>query len=350
MSEHSDPQHDHGTRNVNSPEELHEMLARSAATEQADARDVLVEEAVSGKGEQTPSFEQTPRKMAIGIACVLIGGTCWGVNGAVSKILMEEYHAAPLWIACVREIIAGIIFLVAAMIGTPHSLRSAVTSWREYPKFVGAALTCVTLVQVAYLFSIQWTNAGTATVLQTVNLLMVLIYVCVRAKRRPTKREVIGVALAFVGVWLLATGGKLSTLSMPLPGLFWGLMDAFSCACLAIIPVGLIARYGNLTFNGLTFLISGLILLPFVKPWQNMPHFDARGWWLMAFTVVVGTVVAFWLFMAGVVRIGSMRATLLATIEPVTATISSVLWTGSVFTPVDIVGFVLILIMSFLVQ
>ena len=45
-----------------------------------------------------------------------------------------------------------------------------------------------------------------------------------------------------------------------------------------------------------------------------------------------------------------MRATLLATIEPVTATISSVLWTGSVFTPVDIVGFVLILIMSFLVQ
>ena len=145
-----------------------------------------------------------------------------------------------------------------------------------------------------------------------------------------------------MGVWLLATGGKLSTLSMPLPGLFWGLMDAFSCACLAIIPVGLIARYGNLTFNGLTFLISGLILLPFVKPWQNMPHFDARGWWLMAFTVVVGTVVAFWLFMAGVVRIGSMRATLLATIEPVTATISSVLWTGSVFTPVDIVGFVLI--------
>ena len=65
------------------------MLARSAATGQADARDVLVEEAVSGKGEQTPSFEQTPRKMAIGIACVLIGGTCWGVNGAVSKILME---------------------------------------------------------------------------------------------------------------------------------------------------------------------------------------------------------------------------------------------------------------------
>ncbi|MCB5635091.1 DMT family transporter, partial [Bifidobacterium animalis] len=73
------------------------------------------------------------------------------------------------------------------------------------------ALTCVTLVQVAYLFTIHWTNAGTATVLQTVNLPMVLIYVCVRANRRPTKREVIGVAVAFVGVWLLATGGKPST-------------------------------------------------------------------------------------------------------------------------------------------
>ena len=208
----------------------------------------------------------------------------------------------------------------------------------------------MTLVQVAYLFSIHWPNAGTATVLQTVNLLMVLVYVCVRGRRKPTVREVVGVALAFAGVWLLATGGDLGALSLPLPGLLWGLADAFACACLAIIPVKLIAKYGNFVVNGITFLLSGLILTPFVRPWTHVPAFDARGWWLLVFTVVVGTFVAFWLYMAGVVRIGSMRATMFGTIEPVAATVTAVMWTGAIFTPIDLIGFALILIMAFLVH
>ena len=66
--------------------------------------------------------------------------------------------------------------------------------------------------------------------------------------------------------------------------------------------------------------------------------------------MVGGTFGAFWLFMAGMMRIGSMRATMLATIEPVMATVSAVAWTGAVFTPVDLLGFALILLMVFLVR
>ena len=156
--------------------------------------------------------------------------------------------------------------------------------------------------------------------------------------------------LLHAGVWLLATGGDLGALSLPLPGLLWGLADAFACACLAIIPVKLIAKYGNFVVNGITFLLSGLILTPFVRPWAHAPAFDARGWWLLVFTVVVGTFVAFWLYMAGVVRIGSMRATMFGTIEPVAATVTAVMWTGAIFTPIDLIGFALILIMAFLVH
>ncbi len=35
--------------------------------------------------------------MMAGIACTLVGGVLWGVNGSVSKILMEQYtHASPV--------------------------------------------------------------------------------------------------------------------------------------------------------------------------------------------------------------------------------------------------------------
>ena len=206
------------------------------------------------------------------------------------------------------------------------------------------------LVQVAYLESINWTNSGTATVLQSLNLLFVLGVVCLRGRRLPGAREGIGVALAFAGTVLIATGGDFTTLKLPLVGLIWGAINAASTAAMVFLPVKLIERWGNFTVNGIAFLISGLVLLPFVRPWATAPQLDWLGVGLMAFTVIGGTFGAFWLYMAGVVRVGSMRATMLGTSEPVMATISAVAWTDAVFEPTDLVGFVMILIMVFLVR
>lgn len=326
---------------------IEHALETSAREEVEDAQET---EQRQNKGSHEPSVEQTPRRMLTGITFTLLGGVLWGVNGSVSKILMDGYGVNPLWLGCVRELGAGIMFLTCAAIATPHSLLAALKDVRAYPKYIGLAISCSLFVQCAYLFSIHWTNAGTATVLQTLNLIMVLCYVCIHGKRKPSIREILGVALAFGGVVLIATGGSFSSLSLPLPGLMWGLIDALSCACLAILPLKMIAQYGNFVFNGLVFFISGLILTPIVRPWQHFPTFDTRGWVLLAFTIIVGTFVAFWLFMAGIVRVGSMRATLLGTIEPVVATITAVVWTGAVFVPTDIAGFIMILIMVFLVQ
>ena len=64
--------------------------------------------------------------------------------------------------------------------------------------------------------------------------------------------------------------------------------------------------------------------------------------------VVVGTFGAYALYLQGVKDAGSMRASLLGTIEPVTATIASVVWLATPFSPAEIVGFVLIIVMVYL--
>ena len=256
------------------------------------------------------TFERTPKDLIIGIAMTLCGGVLWGVNATVSKILMGTYHASPLWIACVRELAAGVLFLTCSAIMTPKLLTGALRDRKSYPRLLATAIICVLLVQVAYLESINWTNSGTATVLQSLNLLFVLGVVCLRGRRLPGVREGIGVALAFAGTVLIATGGDFTTLKLPLVGLIWGAINAASTAAMVFLPVKLIERWGNFTVNG----------------------------------------IAFWLYMAGVVRVGSMRATMLGTSEPVMATISAVAWTDAVFEPTDLVGFVMILIMVFLVR
>ncbi|WP_298049724.1 DMT family transporter [uncultured Bifidobacterium sp.] len=294
--------------------------------------------------------ERTPRNLIIGIAMTLLGGVLWGMNATVSKLLMADYHVSPLWIACVRELGAGAIFVICSAVMTPKQFVGIVRDRKSYPRLLAIALICVLLVQVSYLFAIDWTNSGTATVLQSLNLLFVLGFVCIRGRRLPGRREAVGVALAFVGTVLIATGGNLSTLKLPLIGLIWGLVDAASTAAMSIMPTKLIAKWGNFTVNGIAFLISGIVLLPVVRPWVTAPQLDWAGIGLMTFTVVGGTFGAFWLFMAGVMRVGSMRATMLGTSEPVMATVSAVAWTGEVFTSTDLAGFAMILIMVFLVR
>jgi len=204
--------------------------------------------------------ERTPRNLIIGIAMTLLGGVLWGMNATVSKLLMADYHVSPLWIACVRELGAGAIFVICSAVMTPKQLVGIVRDRKSYPRLLAIALICVLLVQVSYLFAIDWTNSGTATVLQSLNLLFVLGFVCIRGRRLPGRREAVGVALAFVGTVLIATGGNLSTLKLPLIGLIWGLVDAASTAAMSIMPTKLIAKWGNFTVNGIAFLISGIVL------------------------------------------------------------------------------------------
>ena len=295
-------------------------------------------------------LEQTPKSLLIGTGMTLLGGAMWGMNSTVAKLLMRDYQLDPVWLSCVRALFASLIFLVGSAITTPQKLAGAVKDVKSYPKYLVTTLICVLLVQVSYLMTIDWTNSGTATVLQTLNLVFVLSWVCLRVKRLPLKRELVGVLLALAGTFLIATGGNLSTLALPPQGLAWGLANAIATSALSIMPTAMIAKWGNFVTNGIMFLISGLVLCPFVQPWAHLPKFDVASVSMLLFTVVLGTFGAYALFMAGVMRIGSIRATMLGTIEPVMATLTAVLFTGVVFGPADLVGFILIIVMVFLVR
>ena len=101
---------------------------------------------------ETASFERTPKAMLLGAVLVLLGGVLWGINATVSKLLMADYHADPLWIACVRELAAGALFLACAGVRTPKLLAGAVRDRRSYPMLLFAALTFVSLLERGFPF------------------------------------------------------------------------------------------------------------------------------------------------------------------------------------------------------
>jgi len=307
-----------------------------------------------GAGERpqaaTPSVGEDRARVRRGIAFTLVGGTFWGLNGTVSSWLMSTYSIDPLWLVCLRELTACWLFLAAAA-ARPQSraqLTGVLRDRRGLAEVLAVSIGAILFSQVAYLEAVNATSSAMATVMQSLGMALVLVYTCVRARRGPRWKEALGLALALAGTFLLATGGNPGQLSLPVDGLVWGLVCAVSSACLSILPARPMARWGNFTVNGIAFLVSGCILAGFYRPWEHMPALDAVAVAALVFVVVVGTFGSYALFLQGVHDAGSMRAALLGTSEPIAATVSTVLFLGTAFTPVDLLGFALILAMVYL--
>lgn len=168
--------------------------------------------------------------------------------------------------------------------------------------------------------------------------------------RLPRKREVFGLILTLVGVVLIATNGDISSLAMPLPGLVWGLLSAVGLAAYNIIPVKLIGRYGSLVTMGFSMFVAGVSMCFIEQPWTVSVDLNTEVILGMAAIIVVGTVIAAWVYMQAIADIGAVKASMIAAVEPVAATIFTVTLLGTRFELVDLVGFACIVAMVLLVS
>ena len=292
--------------------------------------------------------EASTRKMLAGVIATLVGGSFWGFSGTSASFLFSNYHIDTLWLMSVRQLLAGLLFMIVVLATDRARLVKLWKTRADRRQLLLFTVFGLFFNQFCYLTAVRLTNAGTATVLQCLQLIIILGYTCVVSRRGPRRREVAGIALALGGTFLIATGGDPTSLHMSVAGLVAGLMCAVSAACMAVIPAKILPAYGSPIVTGSAMLTAGIVSCAIVRPWTAMPALDASGIEALAIFVVVGAFLAYMLYMQGVKDIGSVRASLIGTVEPVSATITSAIMLGTVFLPTDIIGFAMIIVMMFL--
>lgn len=288
------------------------------------------------------------RKMALGTLAAFAGGTFWGFSGTSASYLFDVCHIETFWLMSVRQVIAGLLFMFVVLRKDRDRLIELWTTPADRKQLILFTIFGLLFNQLCYLSAVRLTNAGTATVFQCLQLVVVMGYACVTAHRLPRTREALGILLALGGTFLIATGGDPSTLNISPMGLLSGLLCAVGGACIAIIPAGILNKYGSPVVTGSAMLTAGVVSCVFVQPWAHMPALDAAGVEALAVFVVIGSFFAYMLYMQGVKDIGSVRASLIGTVEPVSATITSAVMLGTVFLPTDLIGFAMIIVMMFL--
>lgn len=278
-----------------------------------------------------------------GTAFGLFGGCSWGFSGACAQYLFAHYDIDPLWISSVRMLCAGIALSLVALVAFRGPFLALFKRPKTFAYLVFFAVCGLAFCQITYLLAIQHSNAGTATVIQYTGPVMIVVYMCVVGRRLPSVREVIAVACVVVGVYLLATHGDPTTLALTPVALFWALVSAFAYALYSLMPRGLMARYGSVPVVAASLLVGGIVFTIGLQSWSVDPGLDLGGYAVLFVGLVLfGTVVGFTLYFQAVKDIGAAKTSLIASIETVSATAFAVLWLGTAFSWIDIVGFVFI--------
>ncbi len=293
--------------------------------------------------EGTMTETKAGKREKLGILCCVAGAMSWGLSGTCSEALFSQYPVDTSWVTAVRMTAAGILLLILAFSKQSLDLKILIKEKKVLWEILLFALAGLALCQYAYLSAIKWTNSGTATVIQNLSIVFIAGYVCLSTRTAPDKRTVLCIILALIGVWLLATGGKPGNMKLTSKGLLWGLMAGIGAASYSLLSRKPVKRLGSIPVTGLGMFTGGIALSLITRAWNIPAVLDGRAILYIAVIVLLGTVGAFTLFLQGISMVGSVKAALLACLEPLTAAALSVIWLHSSFTPADLIGFACIL-------
>ena len=161
-------------------------------------------------------------------------------------------------------------------------------------------------------------------------------------RQRPHIYEAASVVCAFAGIFLIATHGSLNSLAISRPALIWGLTSAVCFTIYCLYPQKLYNEYGLVNIIGWSSLIASIFLALVTKTF-SLPHMDGRIIAASLAVAIVGSLIPFTIYSLGISILGSVKASLFVTVEPVSSALLTWIFLGTQFTRMDLIGFLLIL-------
>ena len=277
-----------------------------------------------------------------GYMLAILGGVSWGISGVCSQYLFMKYEVSADWLTAVRMLLSGILLLMLAL--QKEHMRVFMI-WKERKDviwLIAFGLAGLLLCQYTFLAAIKYSNSATATVLQSLNVVLMAIVMAVWNKKRMSKIQIAAIILAVSGTYLIATKGNPMSMDISVKGLTFGILAAVGVVIYTLLSRPIIASWGNLTITGWGMLIGGSVLFVLTRAWIFPTNLDLPAWIIIAVIVIIGTAVGFSVFLESVKYIGPVKSTLLGCLEPASATILSALVLGTRFTVVELIGFVLV--------
>jgi drug/metabolite transporter (DMT)-like permease len=299
------------------------------------------------------------RRPALGYAMVLTAAGLWAVNGVISKVIIESGEVPAQRLTEVRTTGAFLLLAATLALTRPETLR---VRRAELPILLIFGVLGLALVQWLYFEAISRLDIGVALLIQYIAPVLVALWARF-AYHEPVRRRIwAALALSILGIALLVE--LWHGLTLDGLGVAAALGSATTFAVYVLSAERAVTKRDPVSLVCYGFLLAS-IFWAVVQPWSSFPaeliddsisllgrldHLSLPVWLLMAWMVVLGTIVPFALLAASLQHIPASRAAITAMFEPVAATAFAFAWLGEALTEFQLIGAVVVLAAILLAQ
>jgi len=288
---------------------------------------------------------------AAGYVYTVVAAALFGINGTVSTLALQAGLPAPR-LTALRCTGAAIGLVVVLAVISPRRLR---VTRRELPFLAVFGVVGVALTQFLYYVAIGRLPVGIALVFEMTAPVFIALYVWLVRREQVRSRLWVALLLSLCGLVLVAQvwegGGSLDPL-----GVAAGLLAALCLATYYLMGERGTAVRDPIALTTWSF-VAAAVFWAVAAPWwrfdagvlvhrvpASLGGLSVPLWVLVAWIVVLGAIVPFWLSIAALPHLSPTTAGLVATVEPVFASIVAWLWVEQVLTGWQIAGGVVVLV------
>ncbi len=275
------------------------------------------------------------------ILLVLAAGTMWGCMGLLVRPL-NKIGLVTMDICFLRGFVTFIVMLAGLLLFDRNALKIKL---KDIWCFIGTGALSVSFFNFCYFKTITLTSLSVAAVLLYTAPAFVMVMSFFLFKEGMTKRKVLALVVAFAGCILVsglgADGGSLNT-----GGILVGLGAGFGYALYSIFGRYALQRgYSSMTITFYTFLFATLttVFLVDVSSIINIVGTHPRIGIYGAFMILFVTLFPYMCYTKGLSGMENGTASVIASIEPVVATVLGILIYKEKMTLANALGMVLVL-------
>ena len=281
------------------------------------------------------------QKTNLGPLLIIIAACFWGSMGIFVRKL-ESYGFSAIQIVSIRLTLAALLFCLVQLIVDRSGFKLAL---RDIPLFLGLGFGSILFFTICYFSAITIMPLSTAAILLYTSPIWIMLMSALFFHEKLNAQKLIALLLAFSGCVLVS---GISGNGITLFGLLIGLGSGFGYGLYSILGTIALRRYSPYTVTTYTFLFAGLGSWFICKPGDMISHFAQApnlplliGFCIL--TALITAVIPFLTYTLGLRTVEASKAGIIATLEPVVATIIGILCFSEMLTVLSALGIILVL-------
>lgn len=271
---------------------------------------------------------------------IILAGICWGIIGLFSRNLSEQ-GLNSIQITASRCIVTAVCLVIFLLVKDREKLRINI---KDLWIFFGTGVCSIVFFNICYFATIKIATLSMASILLYTAPSFVMIMSAFLFKEKITLRKVGALILAFGGC-ILITGiiGNGET-SISGRAILTGLGAGLGYALYSIFGSIALKKYHPYTVTAYTFIVASLSLLPFSHGFELLTLTLHKDTTLINVLLlgIVSTLIPFLLYTKGLEHMEAGKASVMAFIEPMVATLVGILIFSEGLTAQNITGIFLI--------